>query len=110
MKKKSQDRPVIVTVDNRYVRGSGEERIKTQEDEVIEVRRFDTEPALVRRGYGFTVNLGGYESAKITVEITVPCYVQDIELADEFATKFVEKRMQKEIGDVRDASKKKPSF
>lgn len=106
----SQDRPVIVTVDNRYVRGNGEERIKTQEEKIVEVRRFDTTPAVVRRGYGLTVNLGNYESARVSVEVQVPCYVQDVEMADEFASTFCEKRIKEEIASIRgrDAAGKSP--
>ena len=109
-KEEGQDRPVTVTVDNRYVRGNGEERVKTETTDVVEVRRFDTTPAVVRRGYGMTINLGNYESARITVEVSVPCYVQDLAEADEFASEFCEKRIKEEIKSIRgrDAAGKSP--
>ncbi len=109
-KEEGQDHPVIVTVDNRYIRGNGEETVKTNETEVAEVRRFDTTPAIVRRGYGLTINLGSYESARVSVEVSVPCYVQDVVMADEFATEFCEKRIKEEIASIRgrDAAGKSP--
>lgn len=109
-KEEGQDHPVTVTVDNRYVRGNGEEKVKTNETEVDEVRRFDTAPAIVRRGYGLTINLGNYESARVSVEVSVPCYVQDLALADEYASAFCEKRIKEEVKSIRknDAAGKPP--
>lgn len=109
MGKKQQDHPVIVTVTNRYVRGNGEEVVTKDDTEIPEVRRFDTDVARIRRGYGLTINMGNYESARVDVQVEVPCYVQDLELADEFASKFAEERIKKEVDSVRGTSSGKKS-
>lgn len=104
-----QDHPVIVTVDNRYVRGNGEEVVETPpEPETVEVRRFDTAPAFVRRTFGLTIRLAPFENAKIGVEVQVPCYVQDLKLADEFASEFCKKRMEAEVSEILKKNPKNP--
>jgi hypothetical protein len=102
---KQQDRPIVVTVNNRFVRGNGEEVPVLEETEIGEVKRFDTTPAMVRRGYGLTVNMGNFENARIHVEVEVPCYVQDLALADEYAAKFCENRIKKEVLSIREKDK-----
>lgn len=99
--------PVIVFVDSRYVRSGVEETVK-QGEEVVAVAKFETQPALVRRGYGLTINQGNYESARVDISVTVPCYVEDLEAADEFARRFVEERIEKEVASVRGAVVQKP--
>lgn len=51
---------------------------QTGESEKINVKLFATTPAKVSVGLGRTVNLGNYESARVDVMITVPCYVEEI--------------------------------
>ena len=101
MKESDQERPVIVRVDNRFVHGKGDETCITAKDEVVEVRRFDTTPAIVRRGYGLTLNQGNYESARIDVSVEVPCYLADIFKADKWAAEFCEQRVRKEVASAR---------
>lgn len=107
MKEGDQEHPVIVRVDNRYVHGKGNETCITAEDEVVEVRRFETTPAIVRRGFGLTLNQGNYESARIDVSVEVPCYLADIAKADKWAAAFCEERVRKEVAEAR--AHKKPS-
>lgn len=57
---------------------------------VLAVRRFASEPAYVRVNAGSTKNLGNYESLRVDVSITVPCYPEEIDdvfprVADEVA-------------------------
>lgn len=49
--------------------------------EELEVSRFEVEPAYVSVNHGRTVNLGNYESAKVDVRVSVPCYREEIEPA-----------------------------
>jgi hypothetical protein len=100
-KEQAQEHPVIVRVDNRFVRGDKTETSITAVEEIVEVQKFETTPAIVRRGYGMTLNQGNYESARIDVSIEVPCYLADIEKADEFAARFCEERVRKEIAEAR---------
>jgi hypothetical protein len=47
--------------------------------EEIYVQRFEVDPAYVRVNAGVTRNLGNYESLRLDVSITVPCYVEKIQ-------------------------------
>jgi len=54
------------------------------------VHKFLTEPAYIRVNAGTTKNLGNYESLRLDVALTVPCYVEEIpevfeRVADEVA-------------------------
>jgi len=106
-KEQEQERPVVIRVDNRFVRGEGTEVCITAQEEVVEVRKFETTPAVVRRGYGLTLNQGNYESARIDVGIEIPCYLADLEKADEFAAEFCEERVRKEVAEARGHKKTK---
>lgn len=53
--------------------------IAEEKRKVLEVRKFETEPAFVRVNAGTTINLGNYESLRIDVSLSVPCYVEEIE-------------------------------
>lgn len=48
-----------------------------------------------------TVNLGNYESAKISVGLTLPTDVDDINESYEFALSWVNERIEKAIGDAK---------
>ncbi len=54
----------------------GEERNRTEK---LSVRKFLVEPAYVRINAGMTKNMGNYESLRIDVSLTVPCYVEEID-------------------------------
>lgn len=47
--------------------------------ETIKVRPFVTEPANVSMKSGVTINLGNYQSARVDIMISVPCYVEEID-------------------------------
>lgn len=96
-----EERAVIVTIDNRFVHGNGTEDCITKLTEVVEVKKFETRPAVVRRGYGVTINQGNYESARIDISVEVPCQIQDVARADEWAAKFIEKRLIIEVASVK---------
>lgn len=83
---------------SKQIGKNAKEEIK---NEVLEVRLFVTEPAVVSRGYGLTLNLGNYESARVDVGIKVPCYREEAEVADVFARKWCEDRIQDEVKEVR---------
>jgi hypothetical protein len=50
-----------------------------KQTEEIYVQRFEVDPAYVRVNAGVTRNLGNYESLRLDVSITVPCYVEQIQ-------------------------------
>ena len=65
-------------------------------EDVIAVHKFVTNPAEVAVDYALTVNLGNYESAKIGVSVRVPCYVEELDTAYEFAQAWAEERLARE--------------
>lgn len=51
----------------------------------------------VEFGSSYTHNLGNYQSAKVHVQLAVPCPPEEIDTAFEYAKTWVEGRMQAEI-------------
>jgi len=51
----------------------------------LEVRKFEVEPAYISVNHGRTVNLGDYESARVDVRVSVPCYREEITDAISYA-------------------------
>lgn len=99
----STERATVALINNRFT-SKGELVREASAEEVVEVSRFETMPAIVRRGYSLTMNLGNYESAKVDVGIEVPCYLEDVEAADEWAKRWVELRIRQEVRSVREDS------
>ena len=70
-------------------------------DETIEVKTFVTQPATVEIGYGLTLNIGNYESARVDVKVSVPCYREETDAAYEYAKTWAESRVKQEVAAVR---------
>ena len=70
-------------------------------DETIEVKTFVTQPATVEIGYGLTLNIGNYESARVDVKVSVPCYREETDAAYEYAKAWAESRVKQEVAAVR---------
>jgi hypothetical protein len=62
----------------------------------LEVRKFETEPAWVKAGYGLTINLGNYESARCDCGVTLPCYLEEVPDAMKKAWEIAEAEIQKQ--------------
>ena len=77
------------------------EGVPQNDEEVIAIHRFATEPARVEVNLGLTLNLGNYESAKLTVGVTVPCYKEETEGAFVWAREWIEKKIQTEVDSIR---------
>jgi len=105
-----EDQATMVFVNNRFWnRKTGAVRSERHTEELVGVEPFVGPVAYVKRGYGLTVNLGDYESARFDVSITVPCYMNDVNAADKWAEKWAEKRIAKEVQEIRGSTSKKPS-
>jgi hypothetical protein len=74
---------------------------KSEEQEVLDVNVFVTEPAVVGLSVGLTLNLGDFESARVEVSARVPCYVEEMDDAYVCVEKWVEERIGKERDEVR---------
>lgn len=70
-------------------------------EEHFEVQTFEVEPAWVKAGYGMTINLGNYESARCDVGVTLPTYVEEITEAFKRAWAIAEEEVQKQIADIK---------
>jgi len=88
---------------NRSVGEAGKMPEPEGEEDVIAVHKFETEPAVVGIDYALTMNLGNFESAKISVSVHVPCYKEEIDDAYEVAQAWVEERVSKERNMIRAA-------
>jgi len=97
-----KERAVIAFVNGRFLH-RGDAYRETASEEVVAVHKFDGPVAMVRRGYGLTLNLGNYESARLDVSVEVPCHVEDVDAADEWARAWVEERVKAEVSDVRES-------
>lgn len=103
---KSGEYAGIARVSGRFVR-SGKEEVITETEEIIEPAVFTGPVATVTRGYGLTLNLGNYESARFDVSITMPCYPEDVEHCDKWCAAWTQERAEKEIADVRGSGARK---
>lgn len=83
---------------------SGSEGAEEVVEETLEVHSFVTATANVSVEMGMTLNLGNYESARVTVSVSVPCYKEEIEDAHEYARKWVESRVVSESKKIREFS------
>ena len=74
--------------------GKANETPEEEGDEgIIAIHKFETEPATVSVDYSLTMNLGNFESARISVSVQVPCYREEVDEAYEFASAWVEQRI-----------------
>jgi len=99
---KHDDQAVVAIIDNRFIFKKELQR-ETTTEELVSITSFkEGDPvAKVRRGYGLTLNLTNYESARLDVSIEVPCMVSDVDAADEWARQWVEERVIREVENVR---------
>lgn len=66
-------------------------------DEVLEVHQFVTDPARVRISVGVTKSLGDYEFLRVDVSVEIPCYVEEIDAAYEYAARTASERLEEEV-------------
>lgn len=103
--KVANNAPVTATVTRTF----GKIGAPESKDETIEVKTFVTPPASIELGYGLTLNIGNYESARVDVKLSVPCYKEEVDDAYAWAKKWAEERLQQEVKDVRALASPKPN-
>jgi len=69
--------------------------------ETVDTPLFVGPTATVSCGLSRTVNLGDYESAKIDVFMSVPCYLGEEQAAFEYAKKFASEKLAEEVKKVK---------
>jgi len=92
--KRVENSVIFVT---RSIKKDGREE-SSEDDDIISVHKFRTEPAHVQVDYSLTINLGNFESARVGVSVRVPCYAEEIDDAYAYAQSWVAKR----VGEERD--------
>lgn len=78
VKRRTRPRPVAITHAGSVRVTSSAFNVDDEERRDIEIVPFLTEPAYVRINAGTTKNLGNYESLRVDVSVTIPCYVEEI--------------------------------
>jgi hypothetical protein len=92
--------PTQTSVSRQYRRSGADVGKGEHSDETIKVDRFATTPAQLRIALGRTINLGNFESLRIDVSMTVPCYKEEADAAFEYASNWVKNRISEEAGSV----------
>ena len=74
------------------------------EEKYLEIRPFATTPAQVTVAGSRTVNLGNYESAKIHVAVTMPCYKEEVREVLDSVTRFVDEELSRRLDEAAQLS------
>jgi hypothetical protein len=91
-----------VVIDRMFKDGSVVKKSEAAE-ELIEVRVYPPEVPVAEVEYGckMTLNLGNFESVSITVGVTLPSSVEELDEAFDAAKNFVDRRLNKEVASIR---------
>lgn len=73
----------------------------SEEREQIEVSPFVTDPAYVTFACGATLNMGNYQSLRIDVRVSLPCYIEEIDEMYTTAKKWADERLDKELKELK---------
>ena len=72
------------------------------DEEHIMVDVFETQPGSVTSKVGMTVNLGDFESLRIDVGVTLPCYKEEIEDALAKSFEIAEADLYRRVTEVKE--------
>ena len=98
----TKDVPTEVVVSRQFKFGAdGAWTMPEVTEEKLSIHRYVTQPATVGCELGATINMGNYESARVQVNVTVPCYREEVAGAFSWAKDFVEERFKKEVAEAR---------
>jgi hypothetical protein len=70
-------------------------------EEMVEAHQFVAPHATVSVGMGITVNMGNYESTRVDVHVSLPCYPAEVEKAYDEAKRIVEAKLRAEVQELR---------
>lgn len=79
-------------------------------EEPLGVKKFESTPALVSAAMGATINLGNFESLRIDVGVTLPCYPEEVKEGIEAALQLVSGRLSEERDAVNAVLKGNSTF
>ena len=72
-------------------------------NERIRIRPFISQPASISVKAGVTINLGNYESGRVDVMLTMPCYPEEIDGVYEDVKSWVDARVSHEKKEIEKA-------
>jgi hypothetical protein len=72
----------------------------SEKEEVISVRKFETEPATVSVSVGVTRNMGNFESLRLNIGVTIPCYLEEITEVEKQATDWVDDKIASKLDEL----------
>jgi hypothetical protein len=75
--------------------------VEVSKEDTIDVNVFETNPATVSVKAGATVNLGNYESGRVDVMLTVPCYVEEVDRIFKGVKEWVDARVAQEYQELK---------
>lgn len=86
----------------RTYKKSGAVIDESSSEDQLEVQRFVTFPATVSMDGGMTLNLGNFESMKIGVFASIPCYKEEINEAFEYVKELTANRLSLEVREAQE--------
>jgi len=94
-------KPVTFSV-HKYVKNNITKEISVQKDYTVDLNilPFEYTTANVTYSQKRTISLANYESASVMCSVTLPCYVEGIEIAKRSATQFISKWMEDEVDEI----------
>ncbi len=78
-----------------------------ESEESLGVEVFQTTPAVVTLRLGRTVNIGNFNSVRVEVGVSVPCYREQIDDAYAIANTWVAERLTQKLNQIDEGSKAK---
>lgn len=90
-------RPEVTTADEKIRVSATTFGDEEESRETIETRRFATDPAYLRVNAGVTKNMGNYESLRLDVSISVPCYKEEVDDVYERVSDKVSEMLEAEL-------------
>ena len=96
----STKKETVVRVEKSFKNGS-----ETDIEKTLAVREFVTEPAVVGLTYGITINLGNFNSVRLSVSLNMPCYKEEVDDAYAWASEWVGTKVSSERDEILKASR-----
>ena len=87
----------------RQYRKAGREVSEEMDEQQILVDTFETAHATASATMSMTMNMGNYESMRIEVGVSLPCYKEEIEEAQEQCFKLVEEKLYQKVRAVKES-------
>lgn len=99
-------KPSKMTVRRTFKAGGEITKVEDGDSEVMETPCFVGPTATVSMNIGQTLNLGDYESCKVDIFMSVPCYLGEEDRALEHVRSFVQSKLVREVTEIKEARKK----